>query len=143
MTRKAEADLRLTSFAGAACILSFLLILPLQMHQIEHFVSRHLAQLPRPKRPGSNIYFISPGGGFYMADMIQIDPMLRTPDLLLVNRGARSDADLVQGNWPNAIKIADGKWGEQWYLRPTDQGSSTASEGRSWTFNWAAPSRPE
>jgi hypothetical protein len=143
MTRKAEADLRLASFAGAACILSFLLIVPFQMYQIEHFVSRHLAQLPRPKRPGSDIYFISPGGGFYMADMIQIDPMLRTPDLLLVNRGVRSDADMVQRNWPNAMKIADGKWGEQWYLRPTDQGSSTASEGRSWTFNSAAPSRPE
>jgi hypothetical protein len=135
MTREAESDRRLASFAGAACILSFFLILPLQMHQIEHFVSRHLAQLPPPQRPGSNIYFINPGGGFYMADMIQADPLLRTSDLLLVNRGASADADLVRQNWPNAIKIGDGKWGEQWYLRPTDQRGSTASDGRSWTFN--------
>jgi hypothetical protein len=135
MTRKAESDLRLASFAGAACVLSFFLILPLQMHQIEHFVSRHLAQLPLPHRPGSNIYFINPGGGFYMADMIQADPLLRTSDLLLVNRGASADADLVRQNWPNATKIGDGKWGEQWYLRPTDQRGSAASDGRSWTFN--------
>jgi hypothetical protein len=66
--------------------MSFFLILPLQMHQIEHFVSRHPAQVPPPHRPGSNIYFINPGGGFYMADMIQADPLLRTVDLLLVNR---------------------------------------------------------
>ena len=143
MTRKAEADPRLASFAGAACLLSIFLILPLQMHQIEHFVSRHLAQLPRPRRPGNNIYFISPGGGFYMADMIQIDPLLRTPDLMLVNRGAGLDAALVQRNWPNAVKVSDGKWGEQWQLRPTDQQGSTASDGRSWTFNFSAPSRPE
>lgn len=134
MTRKAESDLRLESFAGAACILSILLIVPLQMHQMEHFVSRHLAQLPRPHRPGSNIYFINPGGGFYMADMIQAEPLLRTSDLLLVNRGTSTDADLVQRNWPNAIKIGDGKWGEQWYLRPTVPRGSTASDG-SWTFN--------
>jgi hypothetical protein len=135
MTRKAESDLRLASFAGAACILSFFLIVPLQMHQIEHFVSRHLAQLPPPHKPGSNIYFISPGGGFYMADMIQADPQLRTSDLLLVNRGASADADLVRQNWPNATKIDAGKWGEQWYLRPTDQRGSTAPDGKFWTFN--------
>ena len=143
MTRKAEADLRLVSFAGAACILSSVLILPLQMYQIEHFVSRHLAQLPPPQRPGNNIYFISPGGGSYMADMIQNDPLLRTPDLLLVDRGARSDANLVQRNWPSAIKIRGGKWGEQWYLRPTDQRGSTPPDGGSWALNSASPSRPE
>jgi hypothetical protein len=32
------------------------------------------------------IYFINPGDGFYMADMFQADPLLRTLDLLLVNR---------------------------------------------------------
>jgi hypothetical protein len=135
MTRKAESDLRLAPFAGAVCMLSVFLIVPLQMHQMEHFVSRHLAQLPRPHRPGRDIYFISPGGGFYMADMIQVDPLLRTSDLLLVNRGARSDADLVERNWPNAIKIGEGKWGEQWYLSPTDQRGTAALDGRPWTFN--------
>jgi hypothetical protein len=56
-----------------------------------------------------------------MADMIQMDPQLRTPDLLLVKRGADSDAEFVRRNWPNAIKVGVGKWGEQWYLGPAYQ----------------------
>jgi hypothetical protein len=120
MADRSQADLKLVSFAGATAILSLVIIVPVQLSQIEGFVSQHLAQLAPPKRPGNNIYFIHPLGGFYIADMVQFDPLLRDRDLLLVSHGADLDARLVQGNWPNAVKIVDGRAAERWYLGSED-----------------------
>jgi hypothetical protein len=120
LTQEGAANPRLGCFAGACAILGLLTILPLQMAQIEGFVSQHLAQLGTPRRPGNNVYFIRPGNGFYVADMAQIDPFLRDPDLLLVSRGKELDASMVLHNWPDAVKIGDAGTYEQWYLGPKD-----------------------
>jgi hypothetical protein len=118
--RNSEPTKRLVTFGGAASILSLIIIAPFQMYQIEGFISRHLAQLPSPKRPGGNVFFLNPRGGFYLADMVQNDPLLRGPDLLLASRGAPLDAQLMRQNWPDARPVARGAWGEQWYLSPSD-----------------------
>ena len=91
------------------------------MSQIEQFVSTHLAQLGPPRRPGNNVYFIHPRGGFYVADMVQIDPLLGDADLILVSRGAELDSMMVLQNWPSAIKLAGARAYDQWYLGPEDQ----------------------
>jgi len=116
-----DTRLRLVSFAGAAAVLNLLLVLPFQMHQIDRFISQHLAQLPAPQRPGNNVYFIHPRGGFYVADMVQSDPLLRNRDLLLVSRGAALDAEMIRQNWPGAVKVASGRAADQWYLGPEDR----------------------
>jgi hypothetical protein len=112
---------RLLSFAGAAAILNLAIVMPFQLHQISDVIAQHLAQLPPPQRPGNNIYFIHPRGGLYVADMVQIDPLLRDPDLLLVSRGAQLDAQLMRQNWPGAVEIAGGPAADQWYLGPEDR----------------------
>jgi hypothetical protein len=53
--------------------------------------------------------------------MVQVDPLLRDPDLLLVSRGAELDAKMIHENWPDAIKIGSGPPYDQWYLGPMDQ----------------------
>ncbi|HEX3914563.1 MAG TPA: hypothetical protein VHW71_13730 [Steroidobacteraceae bacterium] len=121
MTCRSRAQRRLISFAGAAAILNLLIVIPFQMHEISNFISQHLAQLPSPKRPGSNVYFIHPRGGFYVADMVQIDPLLRNRDLFLVSHGADFDTQLVRQNWPGAVRIASGRSADQWYLGPDDR----------------------
>jgi hypothetical protein len=112
---------RLAAFAGASATLSLFILLPLQLGQINQFMTQHLAQLPRPHEPGNNIFFIHPQGGFYIADMVQIDPLLRDRNLTLVSRGAPMDAELVRANWPSAVKVFAGKGSDQWYLGPEDQ----------------------
>jgi hypothetical protein len=121
MTARTGAQDRLVSFAGAAAILNLVVVMPFQMHQISEVISQHLAQLQPPKRPGNNVYFIHPRGGFYVADMVQIDPLLRERDLLLVSHGAELDTQLIRQNWPDAVKIAAGRAADQWYLGPQDQ----------------------
>jgi hypothetical protein len=121
MTDRSAADLRLVSFAGAAAVLNLMVVIPFQMYQIDAMISSHLAQLGPPLRPGNNVYFIHPRGGFYVADMVQIDPLLRDPDLLLVSRGAELDAKMIHENWPDAVKIGSHSAYDQWYLGPLDR----------------------
>jgi hypothetical protein len=121
MTDRSEAKRRLVSFAGAAAVLNLVVVMPFQMHEISEVISQHLAQIPPAKRPGNNVYFIHPRGGFYVADMVQIDPLLRDRDLLLVSHGADFDAQLIRQNWPSAVKIASASAADQWYLGPEDQ----------------------
>ena len=125
MTERSAANTRLVTFSGATAILSLLIIVPFQLNQVERFISAHLAQLGPPRRPGNNIYFIHPLGGFYVADMVQFDPFLRDQDLLLVSHGAELDNQLVRQNWPNADKISSTRAADQWYLGPEDHRIST------------------
>jgi hypothetical protein len=133
MSDRSEASQRLVSFAGAVAVLSLGILIPFQMHQVEAFIAAHLAQLGPARRPGNNVYFIHPRGGFYVADMVQIDPQLRDKDLLLVSQGAELDSHMVLENWPHAIKIAGDRAYDQWYLGPeeaTERFKSLAAPGK-------------
>jgi len=121
---KSSAAPRLIAFVGATAILSLLVIVPLQLQQIDAIISGHLAQLPAPARPGRNVFFIKPLAGFYLADMVQNDPLLRGSDLFLATRGAALDGQLIRQNWPDAREIASGRWGDQWHIAPSLQSDS-------------------
>jgi hypothetical protein len=134
MTDRSDAQQRLISFAGAAAVLNLLVLVPFQMQQISEVISQHLAQLPAPQRPGNNVYFIHPRGGFYAADMVQFDPLLADRDLHLVSHGAEWDGELIRHNWPGAVKIAGGGAADQWYLGPEDQRRPIEGEAGSKRF---------
>jgi len=121
MADRPQVDGRLISFAGASAILSLLFLIPFQMRQIDQFITHHLAQLAPPRRPGNNLYFIHPLGGFYVADMIQFDPLLQNQDLLLVSHGAVLDMQMIQRNWPDAVKVSGSRAADQWYLGTEDR----------------------
>jgi hypothetical protein len=128
MTNRPDTEWRLVSFAGAAAILNLMVVMPFQMHQISEVIGQHLAQLPPPQRPGNNVYFIHPRGGFYVADMVQFDPLLRDQDLKLVSRGAELDAELIRQNWPTATKITSQRAADQWYLGAQDRRAALPGE---------------
>jgi hypothetical protein len=121
MTARPETNGRLAAFAGAAAILNLILVLPVQMMQIDGIITRHSAQLPKPQRPGNNIYFVRVRGGFYLADLVQTDPLLRDEDLVLFSGGPVLDAELRRQNWPGAVLVQRGSGIEQWNLGPQDQ----------------------
>jgi hypothetical protein len=116
MADRPQPNGRLVSFSGATAVLSLLLLIPLQMSQIDQFITQHLAQLAPPKRPGNNIFFIHPLGGYYLADMIRFDPLLRNKDLLLVSHGTDLDMQMIERNWPDAVKVSGNRAADQWYL---------------------------
>jgi len=120
MTVRPEPNGRLVAFAGAVAVLNLLLVVPVQMMQINDAITRHSAQLPKPRKPGNNVYFIN-DGGFYLADLVQTDPLLRSDDLFLFSRGPELDAELRRQNWPNAVLVQRKLGVEEWNLDPGDQ----------------------
>ena len=121
MVDRPQTNGRLVSFSGATAILSLLFLIPFQMIQIDQFITQQLAQLAPPRRPGNNIYFIRPLGGYYLADMIQVDPLLRSTDLSLVSHGAVLDLQMIQENWPDAVKVSSNRAADQWHLGTEEQ----------------------
>lgn len=116
-----ESSGRLTAFAGAAAILNLLLVVPYQLVQIDRIVVAHSAQLPKPRRPGNDVYFVRASDGFYLADLIQMDPLLRANDLILFSRGPELDSELRRQNWPAATLVEGTSAVEEWNLGPEDQ----------------------
>ena len=121
MTARPESNGRFVAFAGAAAMLNLVLVVPAQMMQIDAIIARHSAQLPAPRRPGNNVYFVHVPGGFYLADLVQSDPLLRNEDLVLFTRGAVLDAELRRQNWPMAALVERSVGVEEWNLGPKDQ----------------------
>jgi hypothetical protein len=116
LTGRSDAGRGLVTFAGAAAVLSLLVLVPFQLVEIDGFISRHLAMVPAAKRPGGNVYFIDFRGGYYIADMIQMDPLLRSEDLYLATRGGALDEELIQRNWPSAVQCGSAPGVVQWCL---------------------------
>jgi hypothetical protein len=121
-----ESNDRLAAFAGAAAILNLVLVVPVQLMQMDDVITRHSAQLPAPRRPGNNVYFVR-DGGFYLADLVQSDPLLRADDLFLFSAGPVLDAELRRQNWPTAVLVEQGPGVEEWNLGPKDQRQSSKS----------------
>lgn len=116
LSGRSEAGRGLITFAGAAAVLSLLVLVPFQLTQIDGFITSHLAMLPPDKRPGGNVYFIDVLGGHYIADMIQMDPSLCSADLHLASRGRGLDDQLIRRNWPNAVWCGSAPGVVQWCL---------------------------
>jgi hypothetical protein len=116
LTGREDTGRGLVTFAGGAAVLSLLILVPFQLTQIDEFITRHLAMVPAAKRPGGNVYFIDFRGGYYLADMIQMDPLLRSEDLYLATRGSELDERLVKNNWPRAVPCGNAPGVVQWCL---------------------------
>jgi hypothetical protein len=129
MSERPGSNGRLTAFAGAAAMLNLLIVVPYQLLQIDSVISRHLAQLPEPQRPGRYVYFITVRGGFYAADLVQMDPLLRQRDLYLFSRGPELDARLLQQNWPSAVLVERRGAVEAWNVGPPAQNSTAGKAG--------------
>ena len=116
LTGRSDAGRGLVTFAGAAAVLSLLMLVPFQLIQIDGFITGHLALVPAAKRPGGSVYFIDFRGGNYIADMIQMDPMLLSEDLYLATRGRQLDEQLIRRNWPSAVQCGSAPRVVQWCL---------------------------
>ena len=81
MTRSPQPIRGSDSFAGATAILSVADHRSLSIEPNRSIYFSALGSAGPPRRPGNNVYFIHPLGGFYVADMVQFDPLLRRQDL--------------------------------------------------------------
>jgi hypothetical protein len=111
-----DEDLR--RMAAWAIVLSALLATGLRLAQVDSFISRQRAQVPplaaHADADLAQVVFVNIRTGFYTIDLVQNDPFLRGPRVIMVYESAeRSDA-LMAARFPAFRRSAQGEWGELW-----------------------------
>lgn len=111
---RSAADLR--GMAAWGIFLSLLLANALRLVQVEGFIGRQLAQVPPLTRSAAahEVIFVDPRNGFYSVDLIQNDPFLRAPRIVMVKRTAESVDAMMAARFPGYARSASGPWGEHW-----------------------------
>jgi hypothetical protein len=110
------AELR--GMAAWGILLCLLFANGLRLAQVEGFATRQTGQVPPLARAAtperSEVIFINPRGGFYIFDLIQNDPFLRSPRIVLTMRPAERLDGFMAARFPGYVRAASGQWGEHW-----------------------------
>jgi len=120
-TRKDESGGELLAMAAWGIGLSLVLSNGLRAVQVESHIARHLAQVPPLSVPADasrpEVVFIEIRRGFYTHDLVQNQPLLRGPRVVMVHEGGPRQAELMANRFPAYRKSAEGPWGEHWTKR--------------------------
>jgi len=107
-------------------VLSLVFANALRLAEVESFIAEHLAQVPplAEKVPSGTrqIIFVRLGTGFYVEDLVQNDPYLRTSRITMVHQGEERTADLMKSRFPEYVRESRGEWGELWIARKPTPG---------------------
>jgi hypothetical protein len=113
-----EGRSELRAMAAWGVVLSLAVASLLRLAQVDSFVERHVSQVPPLRAPASaarrEIIFIEIQAGFYTRDLVQNDPFLRSPRIVMVHPGAQAAETLMARRFPGYRRAAQGQWGEQW-----------------------------
>lgn len=123
-----SADKKYVAFVGAVSVLALTVLVPWQLWQINQLIGFYQKQLGSASRPGNNVFFVSAKPGDYLGDLVQFDPQLRSPDLVLASRGEGLDTELVRLNWPDAVRVQETSKVVQWNLGPSDVRTSSPDD---------------
>ncbi|MBC7804317.1 MAG: hypothetical protein H7Y16_10610 [Candidatus Parcubacteria bacterium] len=111
----------LRAMAAWGIVLSLILACGLRALQVEGYIARHLAQVPPlsvaadASRP--EVVFIEIRRGFYTHDLVQNEPLLRGPRIVMVHQRGPGQSALMANRFPAYRKSAEGPWGELWTTR--------------------------
>ncbi|HLX82092.1 MAG TPA: hypothetical protein VKS43_16055, partial [Burkholderiales bacterium] len=115
-SNREQGELR--AMAAWAIVMSLVAANAQRLVQAEVFISQHLSQVPplaQAPRPGQReLLFVNPDAGSYLLDVVQNDPFLRAPRVVMLLQGSASTAELVQRKFPGFTLTARGEWGELW-----------------------------
>ena len=120
--QSASGGTELRAMAAWGLALSLLLANALRLTQVDAFIGKHLEQVPPLARHADGerpeLVFIDIKSGFYTQDMVQNDPFLRGPRIVMLRSSPERDAELVAAHFPGYVKIDEGKWGSLWRPGP-------------------------
>ncbi len=117
---RAGEEVRAMAAWGLA--LSLVFANALRLAQVDAFMDRHLAQVPPlarhadPARP--ELVLVDIRSGFYVQDMVQNDPFLRGPRIVMVRSSTDRNSAILATRFPGYVKAAEGRWGELWKPGP-------------------------
>lgn len=109
---------QLRAMAGWCVLLSLIVVNGFRMNQVEEFMGQHLQRVPplatAPSKDRPELVLVNLGYGFYPADLVQNDPFLRSPRVIMVQGQPRQDAAMLSRWYPDYEKVRSGQWGEHW-----------------------------
>ena len=108
------ASSSLTGYAAACALAGLLSVSVLQAVQQEHFVRRHLRQVPAAQSGQARVVIIDASRGFYRIDLVQNDPFLRDPVLKLVSHGRAADEAMMRQRFPELSRLSSDERGTVW-----------------------------
>ena len=90
----------------------------LRLAQVDAFIGRHLGQVPplarQADRERPELVFVDIRSGFYTQDMVQNDPFLRGPRIVMLRSSPERDVAVVAQHFPGYLKTDEGRWGALW-----------------------------
>lgn len=89
----------LAGYGAATAMAALLILVPLSAFQVEEFMSRHLSQVPSVA--GAAVVILRADSGYYAYDLVQNDPFLRNPIIMMASRGRKADAQMLSGHFPH------------------------------------------
>lgn len=126
VTVHGDSGNELRGMAAWLVVLSLLFANALRLAEVESFIAGHLAQVPplarEAPRDARQIIFVKLGAGFYVEDLVQNDPFLRTSRITMVHQGEERTADLMKNRFPGYARETRGEWGELWIARQPTPG---------------------
>jgi hypothetical protein len=101
-----------------AMVLALVLVNGLRLTQVESFIHQHRGQVPPLAEPvyraHPEVVFVNMAAGLYTQDMVQNDPFLRSPRVVMIYDSRSNVATLMARRFPAYVRSAEGEWGELW-----------------------------
>lgn len=111
-----QPSTRLIAVAGYLALSSLVLSTALRLYQVDAFIDQHLKQLPLMETSEPTVTFVENRSGYYMMDLVQNHPRLRSKRVIMLSQGAEANAQLMREVDPTAQRDAIGPWGETWLI---------------------------
>jgi hypothetical protein len=107
-----------TKVVGLAAAASLVIGTAVRFSEIERLVSAQLDLVPQCQAEGRRVTFLSLDDGYYIEDLIQNDPFLRSPDIRMLSGGPHADAVLMRAEFPAARKVCSRGQSTVWSIGP-------------------------
>ena len=111
-----RAELR--AMAAWAVVIALVAANAQRLVQAEAFIGRHLSQVPplarAPEAGRRELVFVNPAAGSYLLDMVQNDPFMGAPRIVMLLQGPESTTEFVRQRFPGYTRSEQGEWGELW-----------------------------
>jgi hypothetical protein len=82
--------------------------------QVHGFIARHLAQLPHAASGVPRVVIVDAAWGYYAYDLVQNDPFLRSPVVMMISHGREQDQQALARHYPGLVKLGGDYRGSVW-----------------------------
>jgi hypothetical protein len=106
-------------FIGATALLSLVLCTGLRFYQVHQFVGQHLSQLPVLEEGKRYVCILNTKNGFYVEDLIQNDPFLGDPVIILKSLNHKEDQKMMNTIFPKAKLVSKSESVNVWEIPET------------------------